>query len=104
MRILFVLFSALLLMATSANSQAWKTCIRGSIGPGGCESIGPGGGMSIGPGGGQSIGPGGGQSIGPGGGQSIGPGGGQSIGPGGGKSIINPTGLNPNTMKPYGYK
>jgi hypothetical protein len=52
----------------------------------------------------MSIGPGGGQSIGPGGGQSIGPGGGQSIGPGGGKSIINPTGLNPNTMKPYGYK
>jgi len=71
MRILLVLFSALLLTVTSANSQAWKTCIRGSIGPGGCESIGPGGGMSI--------------------------------GPGGGKSLINPTGLNPNTMKPYGY-
>jgi hypothetical protein len=31
---------------------------------------------------------------------SIGAGGGQSIGPGGGKSLINPTGLNPNTMKP----
>lgn len=100
-----------------ANGQAWRDCVRGSIGPGGCESIGPGGGLSIGPGGGQSIGPGGGQSIGPGGGQSIGPGGGQSIGPGGGQSIgpgggqsigpgggqslDNPRGLNPNTMRPY---
>ena len=71
MRILLVLFSVLLLSVTSANSQAWKTCIRVSIGPGGCESIGPGGGMSI--------------------------------GPGGGKSVISPTGLNPNTMKPFGY-
>ena len=79
MRILLVLFSVLLLSVTSANSQAWKTCIRVSIGPGGCESIGPGGGLSIGPGGGMSI------------------------GPGGGKSVISPTGLNPNTMKPFGY-
>ena len=39
MRILLADFSALLLTVTSANSQAWKTCIRGSIGPGGCESI-----------------------------------------------------------------
>jgi hypothetical protein len=68
-------------LVTSVQAQAWRDCVRGSIGPGGCESIGPGGGLSIGPGGGQSIGPGGGQSIGPGGGQSIGPGGGQSIRP-----------------------
>ena len=43
-------------ISSSANAQAWRDCIRNSIGPGGCESIGPGGGMSIGPGGGQSIG------------------------------------------------
>lgn len=72
---------------SSALAQAWRDCVQGSIGPGGCESIGPGGGRSIGPGGGQSIGPGGGLSIGPGGGQSIGPGGGLSIGPGGGLSM-----------------
>lgn len=74
-----------------AQSQAWRDCVQGSIGPGGCESIGPGGGRSIGPGGGQSIGPGGGMSIGPGGGQSIGPGGGLSIGPGGGLSLDRDT-------------
>jgi len=33
----------------------------------------------------------------------MGPGGGQSIGPGGGQSLDNNRGLNPNTMKPYGY-
>jgi hypothetical protein len=86
-----------------ASAQAWRNCIPGSIGPGGCDSIGPGGGKSIGPGGGLSIGPGGGLSIGPGGGQSIGPGGGQSIGPDGGQSIARDRkyGLDPNTMRPY---
>jgi hypothetical protein len=74
----------LALSALPAHAQAWRNCIQGSIGPGGCDSIGPGGGRSIGPGGGLSIGPGGGLSIGPGGGQSIGPGGGLSIAPGGG--------------------
>lgn len=54
--------------APSATAQAWRDCIQGSIGPGGCESIGPGGGRSIGPGGGLSIGPGGGLSTAPGGG------------------------------------
>ena len=97
-----IISTAISLMSAASHAQAWRDCVRGSIGPGGCESIGPGGGMSIGPGGGQSIGPGGGQSIGPGGGQSIGPGGGQSIGPGGGQSLDNPRGLNPNTMRPYG--
>jgi hypothetical protein len=82
-----MLFAALVLMSLStlpANAQAWRNCVQGSIGPGGCDSISPGGGKSIGPGGGQSIGPGGGLSIGPGGGQSIGSGGGLSIAPGGG--------------------
>jgi hypothetical protein len=78
--------AALLLIASTAHAQAWRDCVRNSIGHGGCESIGPGGGMSIGPGGGQSIGPGGGQSI----------------GPGGGRSLDNPRGLNPNTMRHYG--
>ena len=86
-----------------AEAQAWRDCVPGSIGPGGCDSIGPGGGQSIGPGGGQSIGPGGGLSIGPGGGQSIGPGGGLSIGPGGGLAINRDRsrGLDPQTMQPY---
>ena len=44
-------------LVTSVQAQAWRDCVRGSIGPGGCESIGPGGGLSIGPGGGQSTGP-----------------------------------------------
>jgi hypothetical protein len=57
-----------LLVPASVEAQAWRNCVQGSIGPGGCESIGPGGGRSIGPGGGLSIGPGGGLSIGPGGG------------------------------------
>lgn len=69
---------ALMSLASSAHGQAWRDCVRGSIGPGGCESIGPGGGLSIGPGGGQSI------------------------GPGGGRSLDNPRGLNPDTMRPYG--
>jgi len=100
-----VLLAAFILYSTAnVNAgQAWRDCIPGSIGPGGCDSIGPGGGQSIGPGGGQSIGPGGGLSIGPGGGQSIGPGGGQSIGPGGGKSLLRDRsrGLNTDTMRPY---
>ena len=85
------------------SAQAWRNCIPGSIGPGGCESIGPGGGRSIGPGGGMSIGPDGGMSIGPGGGQSIGPGGGQSIGPGGGQALDRDRtrGFDTNTMQPY---
>lgn len=89
--------------ATSAHAQAWRDCIPGSIGPGGCDSIGPGGGQSIGPGGGLSIGPGGGLSIGPGGGQSIGPGGGRSIGPGGGLAIDRDRsrGLDTRTMRPF---
>ena len=98
------LFLLLALSADVATAQAWRDCVPGSIGPGGCDSIGPGGGQSIGPGGGLSIGPGGGLSIGPGGGQSIGPGGGQSIGPGGGKSLLRDRtrGLNPDTLRPYG--
>ena len=93
----------LVLTPTGVQAQAWRDCVPGSIGPGGCDSIGPGGGQSIGPGGGQSIGPGGGLSIGPGGGQSIGPGGGQSIGPGGGLAINRDRsrGLDPQTMQPY---
>jgi len=70
-----VIFATAFLLATSVHAQAWKDCVRNSMGPGGCESMGPGGGMSMGPGGGQSMGPGGGQSMGPGGGQSMGPGG-----------------------------
>jgi hypothetical protein len=58
------LIAVISIFASSANAQAWRNCIPGSIGPGGCNSIGPGGGLSIGPGGGQSIGPGGGQSLG----------------------------------------
>jgi len=92
MKLLIIIFAVI---SFSVNAESWRDCIRGSIGPGGCESIGPGGGMSIGPGGGQSIGPGGGQSI--------GPGGGKSIGPGGGMSLDNPKGLNPDTMLPYGW-
>ena len=57
------IIAVLLLIASAAHAQAWRDCVRNSIGPGGCESIGPGGGMSIGPGGGQSIGPGGGLLI-----------------------------------------
>lgn len=83
----FVFVAAMFaLLPMDASAQAWRNCVQGFIGPGGCDSIGPGGGRSIGPGGGLSIGPGGGRSIGPGGGQSIGPGGGRSIGPGGGLS------------------
>jgi hypothetical protein len=90
-------------VCSSANAQAWRNCIPGSIGPGGCDSIGPGGGQSIGPGGGLSIGPGGGQSIGPSGGQSIGPDGGLAIGPGGGLAPDRDRsrGLNPYTGRPY---
>jgi hypothetical protein len=90
-------------LSSAAQSQAWRNCIPGSIGPGGCDSIGPGGGQSIGPGGGMSIGPGGGLSIGPGGGQSIGPGGGLSIAPGGGLSIDRDRtrGLDTRTMRPF---
>lgn len=90
-------------VTVTAHAQAWRNCVPGSIGPGGCDSIGPGGGLSIGPGGGQSIGPNGGQSTGPNGGQSIGPGGGQSIGPNGGQSLDRDRslGLNPDTLRPY---
>ncbi len=103
MKKIILLTALLALNSAGAHAQAWRDCIPGSIGPGGCDSIGPGGGQSIGPGGGQSIGPGGGLSIGPGGGQSIGPGGGQSIGPGGGKSMLRDRsrGLNTDTMRPY---
>ena len=96
-------FAGIVAVSSGANAQAWRNCVPGSIGPGGCDSIGPGGGLSIGPGGGQSIGPGGGLSIGPGGGQSIGPGGGLSIGPGGGQAIDRDRsrGLNPYTGRPY---
>ena len=83
--ILAVLIQIFLLDA--AFAQAWRDCVPGSIGPGGCDPIGPGGGQSIGPGGGQSIGPGGGQSIGPGGGQA--PDRNQSLG------------LDPDTLRPY---
>jgi hypothetical protein len=115
------------IFASSANAQAWRNCIPGSIGPGECDSIGPGGGLfigpigdqsigpdgglsigpsgdqSIGPDGGLSIGPGGDQSIGPDGGLSIGPGGGQSIGPGGGQSLgrDRTRGLNTQTTQPF---
>lgn len=85
--------AATVTFASPVYSQAWKNCVVGSIGPGGCDSIAPGGGKSIAPGGGQSIGPGGGLSIAPGGGRSIAPGGGQSIGPGGGLSIAPGGGL-----------
>jgi hypothetical protein len=81
---------AVLLIPSMASAQAWRDCVQGSYGPGGCESIGPGGGRSYGPGGGLSYGPGGGLSIGPGGGQSYGPGGGRSYGPGGGLAIDRP--------------
>jgi hypothetical protein len=81
------LIAVISIFASSANAQAWRNCIPGSIGPGGCNSIGPGGGLSIGPGGGQSIGPGGGLSIGPGGGQSIG--------------RDRTRGLNTQTMQPF---
>lgn len=93
-----------LLFPTFSEAQAWRNCVPGSIGPGGCDSIGPGGGQSIGPGGGQSIGPGGGLSIGPGGGQSIGPGGGLSIGPGGGlgPDRDRSRGFETRTMRPFG--
>lgn len=89
--------------ATDAFPQAWRDCVPGSIGPGGCNSIAPGGGRSIAPGGGLSIAPGGGLSIEPEGGQSIAPGGGQSIAPGGGKSFTRDRtrGLNTDTLRPY---
>jgi len=91
-----------LCIASPGHAQAWRNCVPGSIGPGGCDSIGPGGGLSIGPGGGLSIGPGGGLSIGPRGGQSIGPGGGRSIAPGGGLAIGRDwsRGLDPDTLRP----
>lgn len=76
MKLLFLFF---VFASFSLQAQSWRDCVRNSIGPGG------------------------GMSIGPGGGQSIGPGGGQSIGPGGGMSLDNPRGLNPDTMKPYGW-
>jgi hypothetical protein len=101
----FIYLFAAVTLLSSANvmAQAWRNCVPGSMGPGGCESMGPGGGQSMGPGGGQSMGPGGGQSMGPGGGQSMGPGGGQSMGPGGGQSFDRDRtrGLDPNTMRPY---
>lgn len=70
-----------------AEAQAWRTCVPGSMGPGGCESMGPGGGRSMGLGGGESMGPRGGRSMGPGGGGSMGPGGGLSMDPSGGQYI-----------------
>jgi hypothetical protein len=56
MRNLLAAFVLVSLSTLPANAQAWRNCVQGSIGPGGCDSIGPGGGKSIGPGGGQSIG------------------------------------------------
>ena len=60
-----IIFIAALMLfgSTVVHAQAWRDCVPGSIGPGGCDSIGPGGGRSIGPGGGQSIGPDGGKSL-----------------------------------------
>jgi hypothetical protein len=63
MRNLLAAFVLVSLSTLPANAQAWRNCVQGSIGPGGCDSIGPGGGRSIGPGGGLSIGPEGGLSI-----------------------------------------
>lgn len=85
--VVYFLFTCGLTASSPAFGQAWRDCVQGSIGPGGCESIGPGGGRSIAPGGGISIAPGGGLSIAPEGGQSIAPGGGLSIAPGGGLAI-----------------
>lgn len=84
-----------------AAAQAWRNCIPGSMGPGGCDSMGPGGGQSMGPGGGLSMGPGGGLSMGQGGGLSMGPGGGLSMGPGGGQAINRDTsrGLDPDWLQ-----
>ena len=81
-RLITMLVLVLFMLAVGASSsaaQAWRDCIPGSIGPGGCDSIGPGGGQSIGPGGGQSIGPGGGQSL----------------------DRDRSRGLDPNTLRPY---
>jgi hypothetical protein len=91
------------IFASSANAQAWRNCIPGSIGPGECDSIGPGGGLFIGPSGDQSIGPDGGLSTSPGGGQSIGPGGGLSTSPGGSQSLgrDRTRGLNTQTMQSF---
>jgi hypothetical protein len=50
-----LLVLTLMIASTPLHAQSWRECIRGSIGPGGCESIGPGGGKSIGPGGGMSL-------------------------------------------------
>lgn len=103
MKVLLVVGIAMISLTSAANAQAWRNCVPGSIGPGGCDSIGPGGGLSIGPGGDRAIGHGGGLSIGPGGGQSIGPGGGRSIGPGGGLSMDRDRsrGLDTRTMQPF---
>lgn len=75
---------------------AWRDCIQGSYGAGGCESYGAGGGRSYGTDGGLSYGAGGGRSYGEGGGRSYGAGGGRSYGPGGGRSVLrdNTRGMN----------
>lgn len=102
-RLSLIAAGAALLLAPSAQAQAWRSCVPGSIAPGGCDSIAPGGGMSIAPGGGMSIGSGGGLSIDPDGGQSIDQDGGRSIAPGGGMSMTRDrtVGLDPDTMRPY---
>ncbi len=102
-KFIYVISAVVLFSSANVTAQAWRNCVPGSMGPGGCESMGPGGGQSMGPGGGQSMGPGGGLSMAPGGGQSMGPGGGQSMGPGGGQSFDRDRtrGLDPNTMRPY---
>lgn len=95
MKIRVLMLAALAVIASApVQAQAWRNCVQGSYGPGGCESYGPGGGRSYGPGGGLSYGPGGGLSYGPGGGQSYGSGGGLSYGPGGG--------LSPSRRQGYG--
>jgi hypothetical protein len=98
-----ILIASVFCCSANVFAQAWRNCIPGSMGPGGCESMGPGGGQSMGPGGGMSMGPGGGMSMGPGGGQSMGPGGGQSMGPGGGQALDRDRtkGLDTNTLRPY---
>ena len=46
MRNLLAAFVLVSLSTLPANAQAWRNCVQGSIGPGGCDSIGPGGGRS----------------------------------------------------------
>lgn len=84
-----------MISTTAVSAQAWRDCVPGSYGPGGCESYGPGGGKSYGPGGGLSYAEGGGLSFGPGGGQSYGPSGGLS------PNRDRSRGFNTETMRPF---